>query len=112
TYDRARICAAALPGAGRRLARSFRILASLFPEARFPPVTILIGRDNSGGTTGPSGVLIGLEVVCRPNAPNPDVEDRLVHLIAHEYGHVQQFTEGGEDQSRRSLLHQSLVEGV
>src|SRR6185369_13980401 len=102
----------ALPGAGRRLARSFGTLASLYSEARFPPVTILIGRDNSGGTTGPTGVLIGLEVVCRPDAPNPDVEDRLVHLIAHEYGHVQQFAQGGEDRAARSLLRQSLIEGV
>lgn len=110
-YDKARSCAAALPAVRVRLAEVFAKLATLDPEARFPPVTVLIGRNNSGGTTGASGVLIGLEVACRANHLQPDITDRLVHLIAHEYGHVQQFPEGDEDRVRRSVLVQSLIEG-
>ncbi len=110
-YEGARKCAATLPAVRTRLQQVFAELAKLDPEARFPPVIVLIGRNNSGGTTGPSGVLIGLEVVCRANWLQPDPADRLVHLIAHEYGHVQQFPQGGEDRIHRSVLAQSLIEG-
>jgi hypothetical protein len=110
-YDNARKCVAALPAVRTRLAEVFARLATLDPDARFPPVIVLIGRNNSGGTTGPSGVLIGLEVACRANWLQPDLTDRLVHLIAHEYGHVQQFPQGGEDRIHRTVLVQSLIEG-
>jgi hypothetical protein len=111
-YDRARECMQMLPVVKAKLAVAFRKLARLDPEATFPPVTILIGRENSGGTTGKSGVLIGLEVACRPAALQPDRAERLFHLIAHEYGHVEQFPgSGGEDLAPGSVLRQSLVEG-
>jgi hypothetical protein len=111
-YDHARACAAALPTVRARLATVFGKLAAIDPQARFPPVIILIGRNNSGGTTGPAGVLIGLEVACRAHWLQPNLTDRLVHLIAHEYGHVQQFPRGGEDTHPDTVLKQSLVEGV
>jgi uncharacterized protein YjaZ len=41
------------------------------------------------------------------------IEDRLVHIIAHEYAHLQQFPQGGgEDAMPGTVLKQSLVEGV
>ena len=86
------------PEVTARLRGFFRRLAVLDPQASFPPVTILIGRNTSGGTTGKSGVLIGLEVACRSTWLQPDLSDRLYHLIAHEYGHVQQ----PEGRSRRN----------
>jgi len=111
-YDGARRCQRVLPGVKRRLKTVFGKLARIYPQASFPPVTILVGRDNSGGTTGPSGVLIGIEVMCRADWLEPDLEDRFVHLIAHEYGHVEQHpTAGGEDQAPGDLLAQSLEEG-
>jgi hypothetical protein len=110
-YDKARSCAAALPAVRARLAGVFAKLSELDSQGKFPPVIVLIGRNNSGGTTGPSGVLIGLEVACGANWLQPDLTDRLVHLIAHEYGHVQQFPQGGEDSVQRTVLVQSLVEG-
>lgn len=110
-YEKARACAAALPAARARLAGVFRRLAAIDPDATFPPVIVLVGRNTSGGTTGRSGVLIGLEVVCRSNWLQPDLTDRLVHLIAHEYGHVQQFPAGGEDLHPDTVLKQSLIEG-
>ena len=112
-YDHARTCASVLPQAKRKLDASMRKLIHLYPEARTPPVTVLIGRNNSGGTTGQSGVLIGLEVVCRPDSPEPNVEDNLVHIVAHEYAHVQQTAgNGGEDRSPKTVLGQSMIEGV
>jgi hypothetical protein len=110
-YNNARACMAALPAVSARLATVFKKMAAIDPDAIFPPVTVLIGRNNSGGTTGKSGVLIGLEVVCRSDWLQPNVEDRLVHLIAHEYAHVQQFPQGGEDAGPDTVLKQSLVEG-
>ncbi len=110
-YDNARKCLQALPAVRTRLHTAFAKLARLYPEARFPPVTILIGRNNSGGTTGKSGVLIGLEVVCHTTPEKGDIAAFMTTLIMHEYGHVQQFPDGGEDAHRADLLTQSLIEG-
>jgi hypothetical protein len=110
-YDSARGCVSALPAVRVRLKSVFVKLAQIDPDATFPPVIMLIGRGNSGGTTGPSGVLIGLEVVCHSTWLQPNPEDRLVHLIAHEYAHLQQFPQGGEDAAPGTVLRQSLIEG-
>lgn len=111
-YRQTRSCMEVLPKVATRLQGAFSRLATLDPDAQFPPVTILIGRNNSGGTTGTSGVLIGLEVVCRSSWLQPDLADRLYHLIVHEYGHVQQSPELAEDDETTTVLKQSLTEGV
>jgi hypothetical protein len=111
-YRQARSCMAVLPAVKRKLRGAFRRLAALDPQATFPPVTILIGRNNSGGTTGKSGVLIGLEVVCRSSWLQPDLAARLYHIIAHEYGHVEQSPALDEDSDNTTVLKQSLIEGV
>jgi hypothetical protein len=110
-YADARKCMAVLPTVKARLRGVFRKLAQLDPEATFPPVTVLIGRGNSGGTTAKSGVLIGLETICSADWLQSDLTGRLTHLIAHEYVHVQQFPHGGEDAAPATVLRQSLVEG-
>jgi hypothetical protein len=87
-YAGARRCADSLGAVRRRLTVALRKLGELYPEARYPPVTILIGRDNTGGTTTAAGVLIGLETICRANWLEQNIEDRLVHLgyrIAKSY---------------------------
>lgn len=106
-YARARNCASALPIARERLSKAFETLSNLYPAARFPPVTVVIGGANSGGTTGPTGALIGLEVVCSTVHEGETVADRLTHLIAHEYGHVQQV-----GPAKPTVLEASLAEGV
>jgi hypothetical protein len=114
-YENARTCAAALPDVRTRVQGALGKLVMLLPEAKLPPVTLLIGRGNSGGTTGPTGVLIGVEMVCEANWMQASIEDRLVHLIAHEYAHVQQpITQRGENpmDGRHTLLEVSLIEGV
>ena len=110
-YRDARRCEVALPAARRDLRAVFSRLARLDPHATFPPVTVVIGRDNTGGTTTREGVTIGLEVVCRSKWLNPDVVQRLVHLIAHEYVHVQQPAAQVDAPPGATLLFQSLVEG-
>ena len=115
TYERARTCAAELPDVRQRLAAALEKLGEIYPAARFPPVTMLIGRGNSGGTPGKAGVLIAVETVCSADWLQADVGDRLVHLIAHEYAHVQQpIVEriDNPNDGTLTLLQVSLVEGV
>ena len=106
-----RSCVRALPAVKEKLAVAFKKLAEVDPEATFPPVTVLVGSNNSGGTTGKAGVLIGLEVACRSYWLQHNVTDRLYHLIAHEYGHVEQYPHGGENPTSHTVLTESLVEG-
>jgi hypothetical protein len=114
-YAGARRCLAVLPAAKARLERAFGKLAALYPDAKFPPVTIVIGRGRPVGITNPSGVTIGLEALCSADFMDPNVEDRLVHVVAHEYGHIQQpektqALEAGMPGA--TLLRMSLIEGA
>jgi hypothetical protein len=92
----------------------------LYPEARFPTVYFVIGRLTSGGTTGNSGLLIGVEV----NALGEGVDvselqqkmasflramgpvNQLPPIVVHELVHYQQKSYGG------SLLGSSMIEGA
>jgi hypothetical protein len=80
-----------------------RRLAELVPGARFSHVYFVIGRLNSGGTTGESGMLIGAELSARtPETPMdelpPDLQvltsaltaQQLAHLVVHETVHMLQ----------------------
>jgi len=114
-YADARRCLAVLPAVKRRVAKSLQNLARLYPEATFPPVTLLVGRGRPVGITDPSGVSIGLEAMCAADFMNPNLEDRFVHNIAHEYGHIQQSA----DQQAldpgvpgATVLRMSLMEGA
>jgi len=69
-----------------------------------------VGRGNSGGVTTEAGVVIGLEALCNADWMQADVSDRFVHLIAHEYVHVQQPGARVEVE-QPTLLYQTLVEG-
>ncbi len=110
-YRAAKACAKTLPAVQRQLGEVFARLATVYPPSVFPPVTVVIGRNSTGGTTTASGVIIGLETICRANWMNPDVTARLVHLIAHEYVHVQQPAARRDPPPGASVLFQSLVEG-
>jgi hypothetical protein len=114
-YVDARRCLAVLPGVKRRLAVAFGKLARAYPEARFPPVTLVIGRGRPVGITDPAGVSMGVEALCAATFMNPDLEARFVHTIAHEYGHIQQpdDTQALEvGMPGATLLRMSLIEGA
>ncbi len=112
TYSNAKRCMAVLPHVRRRVDMALRKLGRLYPEARFPPVTIAVGRGRPVGVSGPGeGVMIGLEALCATNYLNPNVEDRFVHVIAHEYAHAQQSPILANDE-HPTVLEVSLVEGA
>ncbi|MGY0558176.1 MULTISPECIES: DUF2268 domain-containing putative Zn-dependent protease [unclassified Lysobacter] len=110
-YVEARDCADVLPQVRERLAVAMGKLTDLYPEARFPPITIAVGRGKPVGVgSRDTGVQIGLEALCATDFINPDIEDRLVGVAAHEFAHVQQSASfSGED---ATVLAESLQEGA
>ena len=96
--------------------KSFRELKSLYPDAVFPDVFLVIGVMNSGGTTSDSGLLIGLEMHAKtPATDMGEMDDwhkavlgpleELPGIIAHELMHYQQGPEG------KTLLSHACYEG-
>lgn len=114
-YVEARTCLAALPRVRERLDQVFGRLVELYPEAQRPPVTVLISRGKPMAIAGPGdGVQISLEAICSgPGAKyfDADIDDRLVHVMAHEYIHVQQAPELA-DKTEPTVLERALIEGV
>lgn len=111
-YVNAKACVAALPRGRQRLMAAMRKLADIYPAARFPPVTVAIGRGKPVGVGGPAtGVMIGLEALCGVTYFDPDMEDRVVHVLFHEYLHVQQSRALADDE-HPTVLEASLIEGA
>jgi uncharacterized protein YjaZ len=111
-YINAKQCVETLPRVRARLAASLRELVRLYPQARIPPVTIVVGRGRPVAVGNPiTGLQVGLEALCAVDWLNPNLEDRFVHVIAHEYAHVQQATVFAEKQEL-TLLERSLLEGA
>lgn len=111
-YSDAKRCMAVLPQVRERLEVAMLKFRDLYPEAKFPPVTIAVGRGKPVGVGSPAfGVQIGLEALCATNWMNPNVEDRFVNVIAHEYTHVQQAQALADDE-HPTVLEMSLIEGA
>ena len=111
SYAQARTCLPGLTRTKAQLPGVFARMAELHAASTFPPVTFVIGRDSTGGTTTADGILIGLETMCRMTIMGPDVGDRFTHIIAHELAHVQQPAAQVDAPPGASLLFQSLIEG-
>ncbi|THD70235.1 DUF2268 domain-containing putative Zn-dependent protease [Phenylobacterium sp.] len=111
-YADAKRCMAVLPRVRQRVGAALSTLFQLYPEARVSPVTIVVGRGRPVAVGGPGGegVQIGLEALCAVSWLNPDVEERFVHVIAHEYAHVQQSPALADDE-HPTVLELSLIEG-
>ena len=111
-YSKAKRCMAVLPRVRERVDAALRTLIRLYPQARLPPVTIAVGRGKPVGVGSPvTGLQIGLEALCATEWLDPNVEDRFVNVIAHEYAHVQQVT-ALVDAERPTVLERSLIEGA
>ena len=111
-YIEARRCAAALPRARERIDAAMRKLARLYPDAKFPPITIAVGHGKPVATASPTdGLMVGLEALCRVRYFDADLEDRFVHVVAHEYIHVQEPV-AIMDKEHPTVLETSLMEGA
>ena len=110
-YVQARGCAAHLPAIRARLTASLGKLRTLYPAAKLPPVTLAIGRGKPVGVANRDGVMIGLEALCAADFMVADPEGRFVHVIAHEYVHVQQAAAGLDDEENATVLKAALLEG-
>jgi uncharacterized protein YjaZ len=87
-------------------------LREIYPEAQFPPVTIAVGRGRPVAVGSPvTGIQVGLEALCATDWFNPDIEDRFVYVIAHEYAHAQQVA-AVVDNMNPTVLEGSLMEGA
>jgi hypothetical protein len=112
-YINARRCIGLLPRVHTRVTLALRKLKDLYPEANLQPITVLIGRGRPVAIADEEhGVQLSLEGLCDA-APsvNPSLEDRFVHVIAHEYGHVQQYLAFDND-PHPTVLGGSLMEGA
>lgn len=110
----ARRCMTVLPRVRSRATAALLRLGELYPKAQFPPVTIAVSRGKPVGVADSTGVMIGLEALCAVNYLNPNIEDRFVHTIAHEYTHVQQALQSPAlyDDPKPTVLDSSLIEGA
>lgn len=112
-YENARRCLAVLPQVRTRFAAALRKFAALYPEMKYRPVTIVVGRDRPVGVTDSKDgyIIIGLEALCMADWMNPDPEERFVHVLAHEYAHLQQPSSMNDD-DHPTVLQAALVEGT
>jgi hypothetical protein len=111
-YTNAKRCLAVLPRVRQRVEVALRELVRVYPQAKTPPVTIAVGRGKPVGVGSPvTGLQIGLEALCAAEWMNPDVEERFVHVIAHEYAHVQQ-ARVLVDNEHPTVLERALIEGA
>ena len=110
-FAQARGCLAALAKTRAQLPAVYARYAQLYPATTFPPVTFVIGRDSTGGTTSREGILMGLETMCHLDLLGADPGDRFTHMIAHELAHVQQPAAQKDAPPGTPLLPQALLEG-
>ena len=105
---------AVLPRARVRIAAALAKMGALYPDAKFPPVTIAVGRGKPVAIADETGVMIGLESLCAVAYFSPNLEDRFVHVVAHEYTHVEQANAAPAfyNNDKPTVLEESLIEGA
>jgi Predicted Zn-dependent protease (DUF2268) len=105
----------------KRMRAAFRKFKSIYSEAVFPDVYFLIGVMSSGGTTGPSGLLIGTEMYGKTaKSPSDEITgwlrvvlstvENVPAIVAHESCHYNQHYNTAPEQ--RNLLGKALHEGA
>lgn len=103
---------------------AFAELERIEPGSVFPPVALVVGRFQSGGTTSNSGLSVALEIFTRePNAPTQSLTaaelasvrsaQHLLPFVIHQLSHVQQVRLGHlRSVEGRTLLERALFEGI
>lgn len=100
----------------------YKKMAELYPDFKAPNICFAISPTRTGGTTDKGLILIGTEIA----AVDPKIVDiseitgflknvfeskngNVIHLVAHELVHTQQFLGDNENES---LLSQAIAEGA
>jgi hypothetical protein len=104
---------------------AFARLATIYPRASFAPTTFVVGRLNTAGTIGRSGLLIGAEFLgdgpgVDRTGLNAGFVSGYLHtpaeapiIVSHEQIHVQQRqAQALMAKAVKSLLDQALMEGA
>ncbi|MEQ1691618.1 MAG: DUF2268 domain-containing putative Zn-dependent protease [Gemmatimonas sp.] len=106
-----------------RIRANYGVIKALYPAATFPPLTLLVGRFSTGGTTSNSGLLVGSEFYSITSATPlgelpPFQRDNVKHvdslpvIVAHEHAHALQAQAAGIfNRGNKNLLEQALLEG-
>lgn len=97
-YESSRNVLDGLSSKEKRVKAIYSSLKYWYSKAKFPPIYFVYGRFNSGGTSAPEGVIIGIEKLQNL--------DGISGLIAHELIHYQQNITGKD-----MLLKWCLMEG-
>jgi hypothetical protein len=111
--------------AGGAIREAFARLAAIYPRASFAPTTFVVGRLNTAGTIGKSGLLIGAEFLGDGSGVdrtglNAGFVAGYLHtpaeapiVVSHEQVHVQQRQAGAlMAKATKTLLDQALMEGA
>jgi hypothetical protein len=106
-----RHCLPQLPALNSDLRAIYLAFAGLLPERPLPPIKIVFGARNSGGTASADAQVIGLEVTCVTGTTPGQFRTRMRGFFAHETVHTWQDDETPQALAD-PLLSQALREGV
>lgn len=110
-YRQARECSSVLPRVKDQVDVALAKLVSLYPETRLPSVTLAVGRGRPVAIgSSVTGIQVGLEALCATDFIEPDIEDRFVGVLVHEYVHAQQNPDLTE-KTDLTVLEAALLEG-
>ncbi|MEW7850406.1 DUF2268 domain-containing putative Zn-dependent protease [Massilia aurea] len=106
-----RDCLPQLPALRSDLRAIYLAFAGLLPERPLPPIKVVFGAGNSGGTASAEAQVIGLEVTCALGATPEQFRTTMRGFFAHETVHTWQRDVTLQAQAD-PMLTQALIEGV
>lgn len=110
-YERAiQVCLPVARGLRQEVAAIIARVGQLLGQAQPAPAYLVFGAGNSGGTAGPEGLVLGLEVLCQQAGDPAAAVQVLKDFVAHEMVHVYQ-ERAGAMAGPAGLLKQALIEG-
>ena len=106
-----RECLPLVPALRKDLRAIYLAYRGLLPERSLPPIEIIFGARNSGGTASAEAQVIGLEVTCPPGTNSEQFRTIMRGSFAHETVHTWQ-ADATPQELADPLLSVALREGV
>lgn len=104
-------CLPLIPGLLGELRATYLAYRGLLPDRRLPPIYIVFGAGNSGGTASPEAQVLGLDVMCGPGTTAEQFRTAMRGIFAHETVHSWQGPLSPKSMTD-PLLTLALREGV